>query len=60
MDIDYYARSQDLLNTLANAIHDRPPGQQVHPQPFFFHGTECTKTADWLRAFVKDLIEKNK
>ena len=54
MEMDLYAKSQDLLETLANSIHDREPNS---PNPFFFKISEVHKTEKWLQDFIKQLKE---
>lgn len=52
MSIDLYAKSQQLLETLANSIHDREPKS---PNPFFFNINEIHVTEQWLMEFIKEI-----
>lgn len=51
MEIDLHAKSQDLLETLANSIHDRDP---KNLNPFFFNIAEIQVAEKWLRDFIKE------
>ena len=52
MRLDLNAKSQQLLETLANSIHDRDP---KNPNPFFFSINEIHVAHRWLEEFVRDL-----
>lgn len=52
MEIDLYAKSQQLLETLANSIHDREPKSA---NPFFFNIAEIQAAEKWLFDFVKEV-----
>lgn len=52
--MDLHAKSQQLLETLANSIHDREPKSL---SPFFFNIAEIHAAEQWLRDFVKELKE---
>lgn len=52
MDIDLHAKSQQLLEMLANAIYDR---EDPLPKPFFFSIAEVHLAEKWLRDFIKDI-----
>jgi hypothetical protein len=54
MPIDLYAKSQQLLEMLANSIHDRDPRTQ---NPFFFNINELHKAEQWLKEFIKEIKE---
>lgn len=50
--MDLHAKSQDLLETLANSIHDRDP---KNPNPFFFNIADIHKTEQWLTDFIQEI-----
>lgn len=52
MAIDLYAKSQQLLETLANSVHDREP---KNLNPFFFNIAEIQVAERWLRDFIKEV-----
>ncbi len=52
MQIDLHAKSQQLLETLANSIHDREPKST---NPFFFNIAEIQTAERWLAEFVKEI-----
>lgn len=52
--MDLHAKSQQLLETLANSIHDRDPKNLT---PFFFNIAEIHAAEQWLKDFVKELKE---
>jgi hypothetical protein len=52
MSIDLHAKSQDLLETLANSIHDREPKSL---SPFFFNINEIHVAEKWLNDFIKEI-----
>lgn len=52
MDIDIYAKSEELLSRLANSIYDRDPSPQ---QPFTFSLTEIQLVERWLTEFIDDI-----
>lgn len=52
MEIDLHAKSQQLLEILANSIHDRDP---KNLNPFFFNIAELQVTEKWLLEFIKEL-----
>ncbi|CAB4152074.1 hypothetical protein UFOVP685_35 [uncultured Caudovirales phage] len=52
--MDLHAKSQQLLETLANSIHDREPNSLT---PFFFNIAEVHAAEHWLKDFVKELKE---
>ncbi len=54
MQIDLYAKSHQLLETLANAVHDR---EQKLTQPFFFNIDEIQVAEKWLVDFIRELKE---
>lgn len=54
MPIDLYAKSQQLLEMLANSIHDRDPKT---PNPFFFNITDIQEAERWLKEFMKEVKE---
>lgn len=51
MDLDLSAKSQQLLETLANSIHDRDP---KNPNPFFFNIAEIQAAEIWLKQFLEE------
>lgn len=52
MSIDLHAKSQSLLETLANAIHDRDP---KNLNPFFFNINEVHVAEKWLNEFIDEI-----
>lgn len=52
MNIDLYAKSQELLENLANSIHDR---DSKNLNPFFFSLSEIHTAEKWLRCFIEEL-----
>jgi len=54
MQIDLYAKSQQLLETLANSIHDRDSRTL---NPFFFNIAEIQVAEKWLLEFIKEIKE---
>lgn len=52
MTIDLYVKSQQLLEVLANSIHDREPKTL---NPFFFSITEIQAAERWLYELVREL-----
>lgn len=54
MSLDLHAKSQDLLETLANSVHDRDP---KNPNPFFFNINELQVAELWLIEFKKEVLE---
>ncbi len=52
MTIDLHAKSQDLLETLANSIHDRDP---KNLNPFFFNINELQVAEKWLSELIKEV-----
>jgi hypothetical protein len=55
MSIDLHLKAQDLLETLANSIHDREP---KIGNPFFFTIHEINKAHEWLDKFVEELSDR--
>jgi len=49
--MDFYFKSQNLLETLANSIHDRDP---KNLNPFFFNIAELQIAEKWLLDFAKE------
>lgn len=52
MGIDLHAKSQHLLEVLANSIHDRDP---KNLSPFTFNMAELHATERWLKEFIKEI-----
>jgi len=52
MQIDLYAKSQQLLETLANSIHDR---DNKNPTPFTFNISDIHVTEKWLNEFIEEI-----
>jgi len=52
MPIDLHVKSQQLLETLANSIHDRDP---KNLSPFSFNIAEIHVAENWLRVFAKEI-----
>ena len=56
MSIDLHAKSQDLLETLANSIHDREPKST---SPFFFNINEIHVAEKWLKEFLNEVLDES-
>lgn len=54
MTIDYYAKSVELLERIANSVHERDP---KNPNPLFFSSSEIQVSEQWLKEFSKELQE---
>ena len=54
MMLDLHAKSQQLLETLANSIHDREP---KNLNPFFFNINEIHVAEKWLNDFIREINE---
>ena len=54
MDIDIYAKSVQLLEQIANSIHD----EQTNINLFTFNINEIHIVEDWIRELIKELQEK--
>lgn len=54
MQIDLYAKSTELLETIANSIHDR---ESKTNNPFFFSIDERHAVERWLKEFIKEVRE---
>lgn len=52
MSIDLYAKSQELLECLANSIHDR---DNKNPNPFTFNIAEVHLAEQWLTDFIEEI-----
>ncbi len=52
MTIDLYAKAQNLLETLANSIHDR---ENKPIEPFFFSVNEVVAAEKWLHGFIEEM-----
>ena len=50
--MDLYVKSQQLLETLANSIHDREPKS---PNPFFFKIEDVHAAEKWLNDFIREI-----
>lgn len=55
MEIDLHAKSQQLLETLANSIHDREPKTT---SPFFFTIAEIHAAEKWLTGFIQEIKQE--
>lgn len=52
--MDLHAKSQQLLETLANSIHDRDPNNKN----FCFNIAEVQLTEQWLEEAVKEILKR--
>lgn len=52
MSVDLHAKSHELLEILANSIHDRNPASLT---PFTFKVSEIHATERWLKDFIKEI-----
>lgn len=50
--MDLHAKSQQLLEVLANSIHDRDPKAL---NPFCFNMAEIHAAEKWLNEFIKEI-----
>ena len=57
MQIDLHDKALNLLNMLANSIHDRNPNTLA---PFFFSTNEIQLVEDWLRHFANQVVSPQK
>lgn len=57
MSIDLYSKSQQLLESLANSIHDR---DQKSINPFCFSINEIHLTEKWLSDLIKEVEQSLK
>lgn len=53
--IDLYARSQELLETIANSVYDR---EQQLERPLFFSIKEIHLVEIWLNEFMKECLKE--
>lgn len=51
MSIDLYAKAVNLLEQIANSVHERDP---KNPNLLCFSTSEVQVVEDWLREFVKE------
>jgi hypothetical protein len=51
MQIDLHGKALQLLEALANSIHDR---EIKSPNPFFFSGHEIEVAEKWLLEFMRE------
>jgi len=51
MTIDLYAKAVNLLEQIANSVHEREPKNQ---NLLFFSTTEVQLVQDWLAEFAKE------
>ena len=54
MTIDYYAKSVEFLERIANSVHERDP---KNPNPLFFSSSEIQLLEQLLWDFTKDIKE---
>ena len=52
MFIDVQDKAMDLLETLANAIHDR---ETINTNPFCFNINEIVVAKKWLSDFIEEV-----
>jgi hypothetical protein len=57
MDIDIHAKSLELLEALANSVHDR---DLKSLNPFFFNISDTHVAEKWLKEFIKDFHKMQK
>jgi hypothetical protein len=50
--MDLHAKSQQLLEALANSVHDRDPKST---EPFFFNISDVHVAEQWLTEFIKEV-----
>lgn len=53
MQIDFHTKSQQLLEALANSIHDR---DRNSVNPFCFNIAEVHVTEKWLNEFIDEIM----
>lgn len=51
MQIDLHIKAQQLLETLANSIHDR---DKQSTNPFCFNVAEVQVAENWLKDFIRE------
>ncbi len=56
MQIDLHFKSQQLLEALANSIHDRDRGNS---NPFCFNLSEVHVVERWLQEFISEIKLEN-
>jgi hypothetical protein len=54
MAIDFHVKAQQLLELLANSIHDR---DLKNPSPFFFNIAELQLSEKWLAELIEESRE---
>lgn len=54
MNMDLHAKSEQLLTSLANSIHDREPNTS---KPFFFTKEEMYVAQLWMDNFIKEVVK---
>lgn len=52
MKIDFHEQSKDLLEVLANSIHDREPKSLT---PFCFSSVDLSAAEVWLKNFADEI-----
>ncbi len=50
--MDLHVKSQQLLEALANSVHDREP---KNTNPFFFNIADIQVAEKWLEDFIKEI-----
>lgn len=55
MTIDIYAKSVQLLERVANSVHERDP---KNPNLLCFSTSEVQVVEEWLEEFIKELDSK--
>lgn len=55
MTIDIYAKSVQLLERVANSVHERDP---KNPNLLCFSTNEVQVVEEWMREFIKELQEE--
>lgn len=54
MSIDLYAKAVNLLEQVANSVHERDP---KNPNLLCFSTNEVQVVEDWLKEFLKEVSE---
>lgn len=54
MSLDFFVKSSELLEKLANSVYDRDP---KNPTPLFFNVMDIHLVEQWLKEFINEAQE---
>lgn len=54
MSIDLYAKAVNLLEQIANSVHERDP---KNPNLLFFSASEVQVVEEWLKEFIDESLK---